>query len=201
MKSSFSQFGISAFLSLIVLSAYPLSSFAATDSSDTWGRTTNAAKTASSWASSTNSSGQQETLPEIERLKRKMGEFLNQGMDDLQKKGYVEPQSTVRSDVVEKDGAFYLLLDLPGMRKDLINIEVKGQEISISGDRKVEDEFKTSNLIKVERRYGNFQRIFSIPEEFIADQISAKYENGVLQVRIPKKATATVVKAKTITIS
>ncbi len=195
MKSSILN---AALFLMIVTALCPFTGFATTDQNDAWNRTTTAYKTASTWA---NSPSGQETLPEIERLKKKMGEFLNQGMDDLQKKGYVEPQSAVRSDVVEKDGAFYLLLDLPGMRKDLINIEVKGQEISISGDRKVEDEFKTSNLIKVERRYGNFQRIFAIPEEFIADQISAKYENGVLQVRIPKKNTAEVIKPKTITVT
>ena len=142
-----------------------------------------------------------ETLPEIDRLKKRMGEFITQGMEEMQKKGYAEPQSEIRSDILEKDGAFYLLVDLPGMKKDQISIEVKGQEVLISGERKVEDEFKTSNLIKVERRYGNFQRIFSIPEEFIADQISAKFENGVLQIRIPKKVTTQVVKPKTITIS
>ncbi len=198
MKSSYLNQSAASLFATFLFVLCPVTGHAATDQSDPWGRTTTAYKTASTWA---NSPSGQETLPEIERLKKKMGEFLNQGMDDLQKKGYVEPQSTVRSDVVEKDGAFYLLLDLPGMRKDLINIEVKGPEISISGDRKVEDEFKTSNLIKVERRYGSFQRIFSIPEEFIADQISAKYENGVLQVRIPKKNTAETVKPKTITVT
>ena len=199
MKSSFLNLSNSGLFFILGLALCPLSAQATNDSSDPWGQAKTTYKNASSWASSTTPSSQ-ETVPEIERLKKRMGEFLNQGMEDLQKKGYVQPQSDVRSDVVEKDGSFYLLLDLPGMKKDQINIEVKGQEVLISGDRKVEEEFKTSNLIKVERRYGNFQRIFSIPEEFIADQISAKYENGVLQVRIPKRNETPIVK-KTITIS
>lgn len=186
---------------LVSLTVSVSSAHAANNQNDPWGRATTAAKTASSWAANTNTSTSQETFPEIEQLKKRMGEFLNQGIDDLKKKNYVEPKSEIQSDVLEKDGAYYLLVDLPGMRKDLINIEVKGQEIMISGDRKVEEEFKTSNLIKVERRYGNFQRLYAIPAEFIADQISAKYENGVLQVRIPKKNTVEVVKPKTITIS
>lgn len=199
MKSSF--FKLTA-IGLYFLGLVLAHSAAWPQTDDNWGKaTTTTAKAASSWASSQNTSANQETLPELERLKRKMGEFITQGMEEMQKKGYAEPQSELRSDILEKDGAFYLLADLPGMRKDQINIEVKGQEVLISGDRKVEEEFKTSNLIKVERRYGNFQRVFSIPEEFIADQISAKYENGVLQVRIPKKAATAPVKPKTIAIS
>ena len=177
---------------------------AATDQNqtDNWSKATSAYKTATTWATTPNtSSGQQDSIPEIDQLKKRMGDFITQGMQEMQKKGYAEPQSEIRSDILEKDGAFYLLVDLPGMKKDQISIEVKGQEVLISGERKVEDEFKTSNLIKIERKYGNFQRLYSVPEEFIADQISAKFENGVLQVRIPKKVTAQVVKPKTITIS
>lgn len=198
MTSSF-HFKIAAFL-FVLLFSYSTISSAASDSSDSWGPTSATTRSASAWVS-TPSSNQQDPLPEIERLKRKMGDFLNQGLDDSQRKAFAAPQNDPRSDVVEKDGSFYVLMDLPGMKKDQINIEVKGQEVLISGERKVDKEFKTSTLIKVERRYGGFQRVYTIPEEFIADQISAKYENGVLEVRIPKKNAEEVVKPKTIAVS
>lgn len=197
MKTSLSAIILSSLLFSITPS--PAHATTADDQKETWAPASTAYNYASTWAAPNSTTN--DTLPELDKIRQRMGEFINQGMDDLQKKGYGKTGTDPRTDILEKDGAFYLLVDLPGMRKDQINVEVKGQEIMISGERKVEDEFKTSNLHKVERRYGNFQRIYAIPEEFLADQISAKYENGVLQVRIPKKNKTPLAQAKTITIT
>jgi len=199
MKLSLS---IKAFPILFVLVLISSQTYAEDQTKDTWSQAKSTYNTASTWAAPQNGSTTQDPLPaELEKLRRRMGEFLNQGIDDFQKKGYTDGQAGPKTDILEKDGAYYLLMDLPGVKKSEINIEVKGQEILISGERKVEEEFKISNLIKIERKYGNFERLYTIPEEFLADQISAKYENGVLQVRIPKKNTVEVVKPKTIAIS
>ncbi len=169
---------------------------------DAWSQANSTYRNASAWATPQGGSTTQDPLPaELEKLRRRMGEFLNQGIDDFQKKGYTDGQAGPKTDILEKDGSYYLLMDLPGVKKSEINIEVKGQEILISGERKVEEEFKVSNLVKIERKYGNFERLYTIPDEFLADQISAKYENGVLQIKIPKKKETEVVKPKTIAIS
>ncbi|HRK61951.1 MAG TPA: Hsp20/alpha crystallin family protein [Candidatus Omnitrophota bacterium] len=186
---------------LFVLVLISTGSQAEDQTKDAWSQAGTAYRTASSWAAPQSGTTSQDTLPELDKLRRRMGEFLNQGIDDFQKKGYIESQQAPKTDFLEKDGAYYLLVDLPGVKKNEINIEVKGQELLISGERKVEEEFKVSNLVKIERRYGNFERLYSVPEEFIADQISAKYENGVLQIKIPRKQTVEAVKPKTIAIS
>ena len=198
MKSSLF---IKTFPILFVLILISTGSQAEDQTKDRWAQAGSAYGTASSWAAPQSGTASQDTLPELDKLRRRMGEFLNQGIDDFQKKGYIDSQLGPKTDILEKDGSYYLLVDLPGIKKSEINIEVKGQEILISGERKVEEEFKVSNLVKIERRYGNFERLYSIPDEFIADQISAKYENGVLQIKIPRKQTTEAVKPKTIAIS
>ncbi len=186
---------------IALFSLLPFTAHAEDQTKDAWTQTGSAYRAASSWASPQSDTATQETIPELDKLRRRMGEFLNQGLEDFQKKGYIEGQAGPKTDILEKDGAYYLLMDLPGVKKSEINIEVKGQEILISGERKVEEEFKVSNLVKIERRYGNFERLYAIPDEFIADQISAKYENGVLQIKIPRKKETEAVKPKTITIT
>lgn len=185
----------------ITFSLITFHAFADDQTQNAWTQAGKAYQTASSWAAPQNSIDAQDALPELEKLRRRMGEFINQGMEDFHRKGYLDGQAGPKTDVLEKDGSYYLLMDLPGVDKNEINIEVKGQELLVSGERKVEDEFKVSNLIKIERRYGNFERVYTIPDEFIADKISAKYENGVLQIKIPRKKVTEEIKPKTIEIA
>lgn len=199
MKSSLFMKAFPVLFVLILISPY---SYAEEQTKNAWSQAGSTYRTASAWATPQSDTSTQDPLPaELEKLRRRMGEFLNQGIDDFQKKGYADGQVGPKTDILEKDGSYYLLMDLPGIKKSEINIEVKGQEILISGERKVEEEFKVSNLLKIERKYGNFERLYSVPDEFIADQISAKYENGVLQIKIPKKKETEAVKPKTIAIS
>ena len=98
MKSSFFQATLISLLIILLGIVFPNSGHATTNTNqnDNWGKATSAYKTASTWASTPNSgtsSGQQESIPEIESLKKRMGEFITQGMEEMQKKGYAEPQS------------------------------------------------------------------------------------------------------------
>lgn len=189
---------LTAFFALILISPQI---YAEDKTKDAWSQAGAGYQNNSNWASPQSGTSTQDPLPaELEKLRRRMGEFLNQGIDDFQKKGYVDAQTGPKTDILEKDGSYYLLIDLPGVKKSEINIEVKGQELLISGERKVEEEFKVSNLLKIERKYGSFERLYKIPDEFLADQISAKYESGVLQIKIPKKKETAAVKPKTIAV-
>ncbi len=89
-----------------------------------------------------------------------------------------------RCDVDETDEAFLMNLDLPGVKKENINIEVNDRVMTVTGERKGE----TSKDGYSERFYGNFQRSFSLPEHIDTERIEAHYENGVLQVALPKAA-------------
>ncbi|MCD6283386.1 Hsp20/alpha crystallin family protein [bacterium] len=100
-------------------------------------------------------------------------------------------------DIKEEDNGFKVKVDLPGMDKDDICIEVDGNRLAISGERKFEQEEKKENYHFVERSYGKFYRSFTLPAIVQADKIDATYKDGVLEVNLPKKEE---VKPKKVTI-
>ena len=90
-------------------------------------------------------------------------------------------------DLKETDDAYTLEADLPGMKKDEIDVSVMDNVVTLKGERKHEAETKEKGYHRVERRYGSFERSFEIPGGFQGDKISANYENGVLKVTLPKR--------------
>ena len=91
----------------------------------------------------------------------------------------------------EDDKAYYIDLDLPGIKKDDINIDVNDGTLTIYGERSFKKEVKEEDYYKVESSFGKFQRAFTLPESVNIDDISAKNEDGVLEVVIPKLAKNT----------
>ncbi len=89
-------------------------------------------------------------------------------------------------DISENDDGYLLSFDLPGLKKEDIDIEVKSNSLTVSGVRNYADEVKRDNYRRIERQYGEFRREFSLPENVKADAIECTYENGVLHVAIPK---------------
>ena len=89
----------------------------------------------------------------------------------------------------EADDAYYLEVDLPGVKKENISIDVEDNALRISGERKLQEERKDEDFYRVESVYGKFERVFSLPEDVDADKIEAEMEDGVLQIKIPKKQT------------
>jgi len=94
---------------------------------------------------------------------------------------------TPRVNTREADDAYYIELDLPGIKKDEIEITTEDNILTISGERKFKEEVKEEDYYKVESRYGKFSRSFTLPEDIDISAISAKSEDGVLEVVIPKK--------------
>ena len=89
-------------------------------------------------------------------------------------------------DLVEADDHFVLKADLPGLSEDDVNIEVRDNALTISGERKAEHEQRERGWYRVERSFGSFSRSLSLPEGVDADAISASFDRGVLSVTIPK---------------
>jgi HSP20 family protein len=89
-------------------------------------------------------------------------------------------------DLVETDDHLVLKADLPGLDKDDVDIEVKDGVLTVSGERKTEDEERTDGFYRVERAFGTFSRSMSVPQRIDAERISATFDKGVLEVRIPK---------------
>jgi HSP20 family protein len=89
-------------------------------------------------------------------------------------------------DLVENEGDYVLRADLPGVSEEDVDIEVKDNVLTISGQRKSEHEQGKDGFRRVERSYGSFRRSLTLPEGVDADAIKASFDRGVLDVRIPK---------------
>ena len=91
------------------------------------------------------------------------------------------------ADVKELKDKYVIRLDLPGMEKDKINVEVNNNALQISGERHTEkEEENPSGFRSVERSYGSFSRMIPIPADADAEKVSAEYKDGVLNISMPK---------------
>jgi HSP20 family protein len=93
-------------------------------------------------------------------------------------------------DLVETEDALVLRGDLPGMSRDDVEIEIKDNVLTVSGERRADNEEKGEGYHRVERSFGSFSRSLSLPRGIDPDRVDAEFENGVLEVRIPKPAEA-----------
>jgi len=91
-------------------------------------------------------------------------------------------------DLEETDSHYLVCLDVPGMSKDDINVEISGNQLRISGERKSESGGKRKGYF--ERSYGSFERSLTLPSDVSGDNIEANYRSGVLELAIPKKEAA-----------
>lgn len=89
-------------------------------------------------------------------------------------------------DIEETKEELVVKAEIPGMAKDDIKIQITADVLSISGERKHEEESKDKTYHRIERTYGKFQRIIRLPTEVQSGKTKASYENGVLTIRIPK---------------
>ncbi len=86
----------------------------------------------------------------------------------------------------EDEKAYYIEVDLPGVKKEDIKVDIKDNTLTISGERKFKDEVKEDDYYKIETSIGKFSRTFTLPEDADVENIDAKSENGVLDIVIPK---------------
>jgi HSP20 family protein len=89
-------------------------------------------------------------------------------------------------DLVETEDHFVLKADLPGLSEGDVSLEVEDNVLTLSGERKAEHEDKREGYVRVERAYGAFRRSLTLPEGIDPEGVSASFDNGVLEVRIPK---------------
>ncbi|MCU0773211.1 MAG: Hsp20/alpha crystallin family protein [Ideonella sp.] len=94
----------------------------------------------------------------------------------------------IKLDVNETDQAYSVKADIPGVRKEDIHVTVEGRQVSISAEvRKENDEKKDGRVIRSERSYGYASRAFVLDHEVEADKVTAKYQDGVLALELPKR--------------
>ncbi|MCD6654501.1 MAG: Hsp20/alpha crystallin family protein [Sulfurovum sp.] len=86
----------------------------------------------------------------------------------------------------EGEFAYHIEVDLPGVNKKDIHVDLKDDVLTISGERKIKNEVKKKDYYKMESSYGKFQRSFTLPENADSENIKANCEDGMLEVVIPK---------------
>jgi HSP20 family protein len=90
-----------------------------------------------------------------------------------------------RVDLFEEGGEIVLNIDLPGVKKDDIKIDLSGNILTLSGEKKRKEKFMREDYCRCERSFGSFIRRFEMPGDLDVEKIKAHFEDGVLEVRIP----------------
>ena len=117
--------------------------------------------------------------------------------DDLMRGFFVRPMQLFDSapaaqmhvDVAEDDKAYTVRAELPGVKKDDINVNIDGNNVEISAEVKNEKEVKESTrVLRSERYYGKVYRAFTLGHEIDESATQAKYTDGILELKLPKKA-------------
>jgi HSP20 family protein len=93
-------------------------------------------------------------------------------------------------DLVEENDEFVLRADLPGLTEQDVKVELDHNVLTVSGERKAEHEDRKDGHYRLERASGRFARSLRLPEGVDADGITASFDNGVLEVRVPKPASS-----------
>jgi len=122
------------------------------------------------------------------RITARMGQLMDELFRDFGSLDLDITSSFGRSDVYIKDKTLVIETELPGARKEDVQVRVEDDRLVISGEVKRSEEVREDNYIRMGRTYGAFRRVFPLPEE-VEDKrkIKAKFQNGVLRVEIPLK--------------
>jgi len=124
---------------------------------------------------------------------------LNELVDDLFKGFFVRPVAfegrgeapRMKVDVAEKNGAYVVSAELPGVKKEDIQVTIDGAQVTLSAETRREKEVpQDERLLHTERSYGKVTRSFSLPQEVDDGKAEAKFRDGVLELTLPKKAAA-----------
>ena len=99
-------------------------------------------------------------------------------------------QNSPAADVAENESEFVVKIELPGVPKDDIRITMQDNVLTVAGEKKHEKESKGSDYHRTELSYGAFQRSFTLPAIVKADNIEASYNDGILQITLPKAEEA-----------
>lgn len=91
-------------------------------------------------------------------------------------------------DIAATDKEYSITVEVPGVSQKDVKIEIADNTMTILGEKKQEKEEKEKNFYRVERSYGSFQRVLSLPEDANQDDVKATFNNGVLSIKLPRKA-------------
>ena len=130
-------------------------------------------------------------------------DWMNFGFPEVEKALYGKHAShEMKTDVRETDSGYEVDIDLPGFKKDEINIQLDNGYLSISAAKGLDkdEQDKEGKYIRKERYAGSMSRSFYVGNAITQDDIKAKYESGILRLSVPKKAAVEIESAKRIAI-
>lgn len=128
-----------------------------------------------------------EPFRELASFQNEMSRWMNGLLDSS---GRTTQNWVPALDVWETESDVVYAFDLPGIPEDDISIEVKDDTLTVSANREKTEEVSDDGYYRFERRFGSFARGVGLPQGVDQDKISAKYENGVLEIRVPKPEEA-----------
>ena len=125
---------------------------------------------------------------------------FNELVDDLFKGFLVRPMAyegrvaealpRMKVDVAEKNGAYVVKAELPGVKKDDIHVSIDGAQVTLEAEIKQEKTSDDERVLHTERTYGKVTRSFSLPQELDEAKVEARFQDGVLELKLPKKQPA-----------
>ena len=124
---------------------------------------------------------------------------FNELVDDLFQGFFVRPLAyepraelpRMKVEVAEKNGAYLVTAELPGVKKEDINVTIDGAQVTLAAEVKREKEAtENDRLLHTERTFGKVTRSFTLPQELDEAKVEAKFTDGVLELALPKKAAA-----------
>ncbi|MBI2226937.1 MAG: Hsp20/alpha crystallin family protein [Betaproteobacteria bacterium] len=127
-------------------------------------------------------------------------DVLDNALDDLMRGFFVRPMNyeptvpaQLRIDVTEDAKSYSVRAEIPGVKKEDINVSVDGNQVEISAEVKNEKEIKDgARLLRSERHYGKVYRAFALDQDVDETATQARYSDGILELTLPKKASAAV---------
>jgi HSP20 family protein len=129
-----------------------------------------------------------EPLRELGTLQSEMNRLFNTVFDGPTPSGNTMRRWMPAMDLLESGDDFVLKADLPGMSEGDVTIELEDSTLTISGERKAEQQSEGEGFYRVERATGAFSRSLTLPKGVDPEAVSASFDRGVLEVRIPKPA-------------
>jgi len=123
-----------------------------------------------------------------ERVNRVLGDFYGtRGQDDVMRRGAWIPPVDIFEDANHE---MVIKAELPDMSREDIDIRVENNTLTITGEKKLDEQVKHDQYHRIERAYGTFSRSFSLPATIATEKVQADYKNGVLTIKLPMREEA-----------
>lgn len=127
---------------------------------------------------------------ELFDLQRGINQLFEDSVGKTSREGVALSAWTPAVDIYEDENSFLIKLELPEVNKEDVKVNLQDNSLSVSGERRIENEEKRDGYHRVERSYGEFYRSFTLPPNVNTEAINAQFKDGVLRLALPKKEEA-----------